>query len=381
MPNTQTLSITCASCSAEFAAPVQSIINGQDLGLKAAFVQDQLNLLDCPHCNVNIQPQPPLYYYDLGKGLAFVLVSAELGMTSSEQKQAVSELATKVVNNLPKKQRKSYLHDPKVFDSYEAITAAILEADGITQAMVETQTARANLIEEFLRVIGDGPTFTERMRSHDAELDETFFAILTTYIETAQNNGDDTRAKMFLDLRTRLSRANPPRQALIAQIDAKLGLVMIQDQSDLLEKLIRAQNKAERKALIAAGFDLMDNSFFKKFTDRLEEASGEHDLAVEKMLKQLRSEIFELKEAHEQESKLALEKAEALFKELIQSTTPDQVLKQKIDQVSETFFFVLGTNIAKARQRGQEGPAQALEMIGRAATGLLQERQGAAQAR
>ena len=64
-----------------------------------------------------------------------------------------------------------------------------------------------------------------------------------------------------------------------------------------------------------------------------------------------------------------------LFTEVIQSSTPDQVLQQKLDQVNETFFFVLGTNIAKAQQQGQTEPAQALIMLGRVATDLLQKRQ------
>ena len=343
--------------------------------MKAVFVQDELNILQCPHCNESLQPLTPIYYYDLQKKLALVLVPAELNLPAAEQKQAVTDLATTLVNSLSKKQRKQYLYAPQIFASQAEITSVIFAADGITPEMLATQTARAKLIEEFLNIT-DPLTFLDTSKAHQAELDNTFFELLTAYIQAAQLQSEEARAKTFLQLRSRLGRANPQCQAMIAQIDEKLGLVFIQDQTDLLEKLQNAQSKEERKALVAAGFDLLDNDFFKRLMAKLDKAAI-GDNATFAVLKQLRADVLEMKEDHAKESQSALEKAEALFKEVIQSTTPDRVLKQKLDQVNETFFFVLGTNIAKARQREQEGAAQALELIGQVATGLLQTRQPA----
>ena len=373
MTATTTLSIGCANCNTEFEATVQTIINGQDLGQKAAFVQDQLNLLDCPNCQENLQPVTPLYYYDLEKGLALALVPAELALPEPERRAAATELATTLVNSLPKKQRKHSFFEPQVFDTHEAMVSAIFAADGVTPAMVATQTVKAQLIEDFLSVDTDEIAFQLRSDVHDAELDAEFFEILTAYMQAAQLQGDEAKAKMYLDVRTQLGRLRPSRQAMIAAIDAKLGLTIIQDQNDLFEKLKNAPTKAARKPLVVVGFDLLDENFFKLLKAKLEEAAA-GSMAEQKVLRELRNDILELKAAHTKESQATLENAEALFKEVIQADTPAQVLKHKVDQLDETFFFVLGTNIAKARQHGQDGPAQALEMLGQVATGLLQER-------
>jgi CpXC protein len=375
MTTTQTLTIGCAGCHREFDAVVQTLIDGQVMAQKAAFLQEALNLLECPHCHENLQPQTTLYYYDLPKKLALALIPDEINLPAAEQQSTITELATRLVNSLDKKARKRYLFTPQIFGTHAAISDAIFAADGITPEMRAAQTRRAQLIEEFLQIT-DPRTFIEKSKTHQTELDQQFFEILTAQVQGAQMQGDEARAKLFLQLRTRLGRANAAYQPLIAQIDAQLGLLFVLDQTDLLEKLQQAPSREERQALVAAGFDLLDNDFFKRLTVKLDKAGAGNttELAV---LKQLRTDVLELKELHAKASQTALEKAETFFKEVIQSATPDRLLKQKLDQVNETFFFVLGTNIAKARQRGQEGSAQALEVIGQAATALLQARQTA----
>ena len=374
MPTTTILSIGCANCHAEFDAKVQTIIDGRDLSLKAALLQDELNVLECPQCNTAIQPLTPTYYYDVEKKLALAFIPAELAFGALEQKQAIDELANTVVNSLPKKQRKPYLFAPQVLASQEEVANAILTADGITPAMVVAQTAKVQLIEEFLQLQNEH-TFQAKVSACASDLDMTFFELLTARIQAAQLQGDDARAQTFLQLRGRLGRSDRQRQAMIQEIDTKLGLTLLYDRGDLLEKLQQAPDKQARKPLVAAGFDLLDDDFFKLLTAKFEQAAKARNKVTENALRQTRNDVLELKADHAKASQAVLANAEALFTEVVQSSTPDQVLKEKLDQVNETFFFVLGTNIAKAQQKGETGPAQALIMLGHAATDLLQKRQ------
>ena len=373
-----TLEIICANCQTAFEETAQTIVDGEDIELKAAILQDELNALDCPHCQTSVQPLTPIYYYDLSKKLVLILLPEELALSEEEKQGTIAELTQNAIHNIAKKRRKRWLREPQIFTSYVAMTEAILTADGITPEILTLQQERARLIEEFMP-LSHGTMFDAKVKEHEAELDTTFFGILATYMQAAQMQGDEERTKIFLDLRTRLSRSSPERKAIIAEIDAQLGLTIVQDQADLLEKLQATQSKAERKTLIAAGFDHLDDEFFQLLTDKFDRAARTNDSTVELFNQQLRDDILELKTIHENESRVALEKAEALFKEVIQADAPDQVLKQKVANIEETFFFVLGTNIAKARQQGQDGAAQALELIGRVAAGLLQERQAGLQ--
>ena len=61
----QATPVTCSTCNAQFSAPIQSIINGQDLSMKTAFLQGQINVYQCPQCSSIIRPDIPVLYYDL----------------------------------------------------------------------------------------------------------------------------------------------------------------------------------------------------------------------------------------------------------------------------------------------------------------------------
>ena len=60
---------------------------------------------------------------------------------------------------------------------------------------------------------------------------------------------------------------------------------------------------------------------------------------------------------------------------MIQSSQPDRVLAQKLDQIDQPFFMVLSANIEEANRRKQTEVAQALTALGNIAMSLLQERE------
>jgi translation elongation factor EF-Ts len=91
-------------------------------------------------------------------------------------------------------------------------------------------------------------------------------------------------------------------------------------------------------------------------------------------LGELGAAVSNLTAAHEASSQAAMQRAAALFKEVVQSDTPDQVLKRKRQEIDEAFFVVLGANIERARRQGQDAPVRALELIGRLAQAAQQER-------
>ena len=77
------------------------------------------------------------------------------------------------------------MFSPKQFLTLDSLIKTVLEADGITEEMIEAQAARARLIEEFLRA-PDENVLKEKVKEHDAELDKEFFEVLTVLIQTAQ---------------------------------------------------------------------------------------------------------------------------------------------------------------------------------------------------
>lgn len=367
----QIITILCPECGTESDVMIQDIINGQDLIAKTAFLEERLNEAQCDRCQTNITPTIPVLYYDLDKETAFVLAPPESSLATSTQDETIQALTNVLINDLPAGQRKPYLFAPKRFDSFESMVAAILESDGITPDVRRRQAEKIQLIETFL-ASPDEAAFQQKIKQHDAELDYEFFELFTGHIQTAQMAGDETKAQILFALREHLAESSSQGKQAVAQLDAQLSAAVAQRQTQFLEHLREARNNEQRERLIADNYTLLDAAFFEQFTAKIDRAARAGDSTTANMLKALRSNILFLKTEYEKKTKAALEKGEELFKQIIQADDPDQVIKKNLADINESFFFVLGANIERARRQGQEEPARALEKIGQVAVTLLQ---------
>jgi hypothetical protein len=376
MATQQVVPVTCPNCKTQFHAPIENVIDGQDPALKSAFLQGRLNVTQCPQCGLASPLGVPLLYYDLEKELAFVLVPNGLQMAGPEQDKMIGDLTNKLINSLPSEQRKFYLFNPKQFLTMESMVKAILEADGITEEVLEAQAAKVKLIEEFLQV-GDEATLKKKIKEHDQELDRQFFEILTASIQAAQMEGNQAGVQALFTLRSLLAELSSQGKQAVEEIDAELGMVYLKGQEDLLERLQNAENEEEFETLIATGYPLLDYGFFQKLTAQIDEAQKAKDAQKEKSLIDLRTKILEGKARQEEKSRAALQQAAELLKEILQSSDPPKTLEQKLDEIDDAFFAVLSANIQEAQRQKQSQAAQTMELIGNMAIGLLQERMGA----
>ncbi|MCL4299070.1 MAG: hypothetical protein KJ077_25260 [Anaerolineae bacterium] len=378
MATQQIVPVVCANCRTQFNAPVVPIIDGQNPALKSAFLQGRLSAVPCPQCGFVNTLTIPMLYYDLEKELALVLAPNSLHLAGPDQEKMIGSLTNSLVNSLPPEQRKFYLLNPKVFLTFDSIVKAILEADGITEEVLEAQKAKVKLLEEFLQV-RDEAALQEKVKEHDAELDHEFFEILTASMQAAQMEGNRAGAQALYALRSVLAELSSQGQQAVAEIDASLGLVHITSREDLLEKLQNAQTNEEFEAFTAAGHPLLDYTFFQQLTAKIDETARAGDAKQAETLKNLRTKILDTKARQEEESRAALQKSVALLREVLQSRDPQKILAQKLDQIDESFFAVLSANIEEARRQNQNEAAQAMEMIGSMAMAMLQESLAAAE--
>lgn len=331
--------------------------------MKGAFLQGQLNLIQCPQCGFTGPANVPVLYYDTEKELAFVHVPDQLNLMSETQQKLIGDLTNKLFKSLPEEQRKFYLLNPKNFLTLDSMIKAILEADGITEEMLQSQEARINLLEELLKS-PDEKTLKEKVRANDDQLDRQFFEILTTYMQTAQMMGDQTQAQTFFSLRTLISRWSSKGKQFVAEIDEELGILVLENQEELLEKLQNAENEEEFQALVAAGFGMLDYGFFQNLTSKIDKAASRSDTKTAESLRAVRSRVLDVKEKIDAENRVELEKAGKLLQAIIESKDPVSVIDKKLDQINDAFFFVLQANIEEAQRQGHENVAKNLQAIG-----------------
>ncbi len=374
MATQQIVPVTCPNCQAQFTAPLQSIVDGQDPFLKATLLQGRLNVIECPQCGFTGALNVPMLYYDQEKEIAFVLAPNHLSLTGASQEKVIGNLTNSLINSLPAEERKFYLLNPKQFLTLDSMVKAILEADGITEEMLKAQEAKIKLIQEFLQV-SDKAGLKEKIKAHEAELDREFFEILTASIQTAQMTGDISTFQALLGLRGLLAQHDPKSRKIVTEIDAELEAVFIESQEELLEKLQSTKNEDEFKQLIAAGGPMLDYAFFQKLTGHIDEAEKARNVQRANELKALRSKILDVKAQYDAKIQAALEKSTKLLQEVIKARQPEQVLAKKLDQIDQTFFMVLSANIEEATRRKQTEVAQALTALGNIAMAMLQERE------
>ena len=371
----QVTPVTCPSCKAQFTAPIQTVIDGQDMQTKIAFLQGQLNFVQCPQCGFAGAPSTPTFYYDMEKELAMVFVPTDMSLAGADQEKIIGDLTNKVVNSLPTEQRKFFLLSPKRFLSLESLVKAVLEADGITEEVIQAQEAKGKLMEKFMSA-PDETALKALVKEHDDELDREFFEMFTAYIQTAQLSGDQQSAQALLSLRTLISRWSSQGKQIVAEIDKEVGIVVMESQEELLEKLLTANNDEEFEALVNAGHAFLDYGFFQQLTAKIDQATKNGDTQTAESLTEVRTKVLDVKAKQEEQTKEVLENAANLLQKIIQSGDPERAIDKNLDKLDDAFFYILRANVEEARRQNQDDAANALEMIGNVAITKLQQRHG-----
>ncbi len=370
----QVVPVGCPNCGAKFNAPINNIINGQDIAVKMAFLQGQLNLVQCPQCRAVNPLTMPLLYYDLEKELALVYVPQELNLALAQQEKTIGDLTNALMKQLEPEQKKFYLFNPKTFLTLESLGNAVLEADGITPEIRAKQEAKAKLLQKILQA-QDEESLKQEIEANKAELDSDFFEFMTSTMQAAYMEGNQQLVQALVNLRTILANSVTDGAKIVKEIDKKFGLIILEGREDLLERLQNAPSDEYFEELVATGHGYLDYIFFQLLTAQIDEATEAGNTTQAESLRTLRTKILQLKEQQEQQTQEALQKSTEILKEIFKIGNPEKVLSENLDQIDENFFMVLSAHIQQARQQKQEQAVQTLETIGHMAMHMLQEAQ------
>lgn len=369
----QILPVTCPYCQAKFGASIQRIVDvGQDLRLKAALLQGRLNVATCPQCGNTGMLNAPFIYHDPEKELALCFVPTELGLPSTDQQKLIGDLTNAVLNSLPPEKRKGYLLQPKIFFGLQGLVDTILQADGITEEMIEAQRARGELIYRLLDAKND-EHLKHLVEEHDAELNYEFFQTLTATMETAKADGKGDLAQRLLALRTRLLDLTTVGKREAAQRKAIEGLGEKVTQEDLLQKMVECEDEDQLQAYVALGRPLIDYTFFLALTEKINVAQAEGKIEEVQRLTDLRAKILEFQAKYDAEIAVALQGAADLLRKILQSRDREAVVRKNLEKIDDVFFAVLSANIAQAEETGQKKIAEDLRRVGDLILELAQE--------
>lgn len=361
--------LNCPQCRTPFAAEVHQVIDvDSNPELKQQFLSGQLNVAVCPACGAGGQLSTPLIFHDSAHELFMVYVPPEINMSQMEREQMIGRLTRQVVDNLPPEKRKAYLFQPQTIINMQTFAEKVLETEGITKEMIERQRKQAELLNKLAQADKDVVDYLLKDRMQ--EVDETFFAMLQSYIDNAQQMQNEKQLVRLTNLRARLMTTTPAgRQLEKEQIalhhfnrDAKKqgGL----SPALLLDHIIK--NLGDERIiekLVITGQSALTYDFFNLLTAELEAQEKQGNQEKAQQLTAVRTELLDVQAQMQQNSQKIIEDAVETLQILIQAPDKKAAIQQNMDRFDDAFMYVLSANIAQATQQKNQEALQALTQI------------------
>jgi hypothetical protein len=301
-------------------------------------------------------------YHDPEKELLFTFVPAELGLPRDEQEKLIGTMINRVVDALPQEKRKAYLFSPQTMLTYQGMIEQILEADGITKEMIESQQKKLSLLQRLITISDESlPQVAEQ---EDELLDSEFFALLSRLIESSLAAGDQTSATQFSSLQEKLLPITTFGRQVQAQIgEMEAAVKSLQEAGEgltrekLLDIVLEAPNETRVAALVNLARQGMDYQFFQALSERIDGVEGEEQARLSK----LRELLLELTREVDQQLEARMAQAKQLLTAILQSHNIQEATAQNLQAIDQFFVEVLNAELTAARQSGD------LEMSGKLA--------------
>ena len=362
--------VTCPSCNQSFVAPLEQILDVEvDPAAKSRLLSGQVNLVVCPHCGSAGGLNLPFIYHDPEKELALIYAPMEAGRNDVERQKFIGSLSQALLNQLPPEQKKGYLLNPQEFFTLDGLIKRVLEAEGITEEMMEAQQAKAELVGQLLEAESEEAR-RELLREHAEEVDEEFFQIFQVNFNQVEASGNQELIEQFEALEELLLEETQTGRWLTERAEAFRALQEEPTQKKLVDLLVEAEDEASRAALVTFGQPLIDYAFFQEFTRRIEDAEDE---AERERLKTVRKEVMDIREELREQAQQVVEEKRDLVKALLASEDAELLARRRAADMDELFFNVLVAQLERARQAGDQEAAQELEEILRMTRGLMEE--------
>jgi len=365
MPKTQ---INCPQCRQPIMADVDQIFDvGQDPSAKNRLLSGQANVASCPNCGFNGAMSTPFVYHDPSKELLLTFVPPELNLPRNEQERVVGGLIKRVVDALPAEQRKGYLFSPKSALTLQGVIERILEEDGISKEMIESQQKRVNLIQR-LAGITDEEALGIVAKEEDQHIDDEFFGLLSQLMQMAAAQGDQAGAQQLSVLQQRLlpittkGRELQERSQEVRKVMEKLqaaGRNLTREK--LLEMVLEAESDLQVETYANLARPGMDYQFFQQLSDKIEQAEGEEQERLTGLRASLLDITQKLDGQIQERINLSKKNVETLLN--IEEEKLPQVIVQNIQAIDEYFLQAISLMLHEAQERKDEARVQKLQKL------------------
>ena len=374
MPPVKT-QVSCPNCRMPVAASLEQVFDvNQDPTAKQRFLSGRFNMINCPNCGYQGQVASPILYHDPEKELLLTYVPMELALPQAEQERLIGRLMNDVINKLPQEKRKGYLLNPKPAFTLQGMMERVLEADGVTKEMLDSQRAKVQLLQSLLAAPED--KWPEMVKERDADIDATLFQLLAASAEATAAGGNQAGAQKMAALQNALLqgsafgaqlRARQDKIEAVARELQGLGKKLTADK--LLELVINAHDDDKVAAYVSLARAGMDYAFFEALTRRIDRATGDEKAR----LSHVREQLLQLTQELDKAAQAQMAEASKVLRSLMEAPDLDKALQQNLDRIDDAFLAVLNLNLEAAQKAKRTDALAKLVQISDAINHLMQE--------
>jgi hypothetical protein len=338
-------------------ADVQQIIDvGRDPQLKQAFLSGYLNVAQCPNCGSVTQVGTPLLYHDPEHEMFVVYVPMELGLAQTEQEKLIGDLVRQAMDSLPPEQRRGYMLQPQTVLSLQTLMEKVLETEGITPEMIARERAQLELLQNLLEA--EREAAQNLIVQREEEIDGTFFALLRSMLESAEQSNQEADILKLVNLQallyreTEFGRKLEKQQRALHALNRDVKSAGGEISPKLLLKHVLANREDEElvEMLVQAGQQAFNYEFFVLLSERIEKRQSSGINADE--LVDLRERLLALQQEFEKRSREVIEAASALLGEILAAEDKEAAIRANAPRLDNVFMFVLSSSITEAERRG-----------------------------
>jgi hypothetical protein len=345
-------------CGQPVRAQFQQVVDAQaEPQAKMNLLAGRLNAAVCPNCGALNTIMTPLIYHDASKELVISFVPMELGLTKEAQEKVIGDMMREVTSQLPPGGFKGYLLQPRSALTYQGLVDQVLQADGVTPAMMEAQRARARLLETLLEA--DDADLPRIIQQNDAEIDAQLLQMMTLLAQRMVAEGRQAAAERVVMVQNfmvehssfgqKLLEQSQRQETVIQEVAAAVNsLGETAQRADFLDMALKYADDDQRlQALVGLVRPAFDYQFFQELTLRIGQAAA----AERDQLESVRDRLLHLTQMIDQQAQMALQEAGALLQAIIDSPEPDEVITANLPLIDYTFLQVLSANIQEAERR------------------------------
>ncbi len=364
--------VSCPRCRQPVVVELDQLFDlNTDPRAKQRFLSGEANVVRCQVCGHEGSLPVPLVYHDPEKELLLTYFPPELGLPVNEQERMIGPLLNQVMNRLPNEKKKAYLLRPQTMLTFQLMLEKVLEADGITREVIQAQQQRMNLLQRLLSISPE--LRSEVIAQEKANIDETFFVLMSRLAEAATAQGDQQSAKLLADLQEQLIKETEVGQKLASQaLEVQAAVKSLQEAGQngltreaLVDLIIAAPNEIRLTTLVSMARQGLDYTFFQLLSDRIDEAQGEE----KQKLLDLREKLLEMVQEIDQAAQKEVDQARDLLEKILRAPDIKTALQENAESLDESFVEVLKVELEKAQQKSDLSRIAKLQEL----VGIFQE--------